>query len=272
MTSNLAEVYNWVIRGLRGCPLVGIIEGMLYGIIKYYQKCHAAAVLHSTKVQTPYCNKMYIWMEKAVAKASQQIVIAMGTHDNHFEITISIKGGVGRETTLATHQVNLGQQFNGQAECTCNKLMLLHVPCSHVLASLAQVGVSSGGCISTFYLKENVEQTWSGNFYGFMACGDFSVYNKDLPICLPPMDLLRHSHDRVGCPQTRRIHNDMDESEAGGPMRRCRTCEQFNHKTIDCPSSSSDPVDLQGGSTSENPRGRGRSGRHLMLEDYDYAV
>ncbi|RLN17564.1 hypothetical protein C2845_PM02G13480 [Panicum miliaceum] len=34
MTSNLAEVYNWVIRGFRGLPLIGIIEGMLYGMIK----------------------------------------------------------------------------------------------------------------------------------------------------------------------------------------------------------------------------------------------
>ena len=38
MTSNLAEVYNWVIRGLCGQPLVGIVEGILYGIIKYYKK------------------------------------------------------------------------------------------------------------------------------------------------------------------------------------------------------------------------------------------
>jgi hypothetical protein len=40
MTPNLAEVYNQVIRGLRGLPLIAIIEGMLYGIIKYYQKRH----------------------------------------------------------------------------------------------------------------------------------------------------------------------------------------------------------------------------------------
>ena len=165
MTSNLAQVYNWVIRGLRGCPLVEIIEGMLYGIINYYQKRHAAAVLHSTTVQTPYCNKMYIWMDKAVAKASQHIVIAMGTHDNRFEIIVRAKGGVGRETTLVTHEVNLGRQFDGRAECTCNKPMLLHVPCSHVLASLAQVRVSGGGYISTFYLKENEVQTWTREFF-----------------------------------------------------------------------------------------------------------
>ena len=30
MTTNLAEVYNWVIRGVRGMPLVGIIEYFFY--------------------------------------------------------------------------------------------------------------------------------------------------------------------------------------------------------------------------------------------------
>ena len=38
MTTNIVEVYNWVIRGLKGMPLVAIVEGMLHGIIGYYQK------------------------------------------------------------------------------------------------------------------------------------------------------------------------------------------------------------------------------------------
>jgi hypothetical protein len=175
---------------------------------------------------------MYKCLEKSVSKASQHKVPAMGTHDNRFQIIVRAKGGVGRETALVTHEVNLGRQFNGWAECTCNKPKLLHVPYSHMLASLSQVGVSSMGYISPFYLKDNIEQTWIGEFYVFMACGNFSVYNSDLPICLPPMHLLRHCHRKGGRPQTRRIRNDMDESEVGGPMRRCRTCEEFGHKTI----------------------------------------
>jgi hypothetical protein len=218
MTSNLAEVYNWVIRGLHGLPPIAIIEGMLYSIIKYYQKHHAAAVLYSSIVQTPYCNKMYKWLEKAVTKASRHIVLAMGTHENRFQTIVRAKGVVGWETTLVNHEVNLGRQFNGWAECTCHKPKLLHVPCSHVLASLSQVGVSSMGYISPFYSKDNVEQTWTCEFYGFMACGDFSVYNTDLPICLPPMHMLHHQYGKGEHPQTRRIRNDMDESEVGGPM------------------------------------------------------
>uniref|UniRef100_A0A0A9HEJ7 Uncharacterized protein n=1 Tax=Arundo donax TaxID=35708 RepID=A0A0A9HEJ7_ARUDO len=54
MTTNIAEVYNWVIRGLKGMPLVAIVEGVLYGIVGYYQKMHAVVVLHCTSIQTPY--------------------------------------------------------------------------------------------------------------------------------------------------------------------------------------------------------------------------
>ena len=46
MTTNIADVYNWVIRGLHGLPIIVIIEGMLYDIIGYYQKRHAAVVSH----------------------------------------------------------------------------------------------------------------------------------------------------------------------------------------------------------------------------------
>lgn len=289
MTSNLAEVYNWVIRGLRGLPLIGIIEGMLTGIVNYYQKRRLSAVAHNTTVQTPYCFKMYKHLEKSVTKASQHMVQPFGNVEKRFQVTVRAKGGIGMETTLISHNVNLGEVFNGWAECECNKPKLLHVPCSHVIASLAKVGASSMPYISSFYLKENVEQTWTGEFYGFLAYVNISVYNQDLPVCLPPMELLRHCTGKGGRPQTRRIRNDMDEAEVGGPMRRCRTCEQFGHKTIACPTtnepSTSAPTNDGGGaSTSDGVnastsatrgrgrRGRGRRGGRTFHEEPGYAV
>ena len=238
------------------------MEGILFGIIKYYQKRHAAAVLHSTTVQTPWCMKMYNHLDKSVTKASEHISTRLSSHLHRFQLTCKGKGGAGQDTVVVTHEVNLGMVFDGWAECTCNKPKLLHVPCSHVLACLAQVRVDSMPYISSFYLKENVEQTWIGEFYGFMACGNFTVYNSDFPICLSSMDMLRHCIGKGGRPQTRRIRNDMDEAEAGGPMRRCRTCEQFGHKTNACPTT----TEGASASTSGSRRGRGRN------EDQDYAV
>ena len=71
MTTNIAEVYNWVIRGLRGLPIVAIVEGMLHGIIGYYQKRHAAAVIHCTTMRTPYAKRMMEYLEKKNIEGSR---------------------------------------------------------------------------------------------------------------------------------------------------------------------------------------------------------
>ena len=78
MTTNIVEVYNWVIRRLKGMPMVAILEGILHGIIGYYQKRHATAVLHSTTMQTPYCQQMMGYMNDKSKKAQQHIVPAFG--------------------------------------------------------------------------------------------------------------------------------------------------------------------------------------------------
>ena len=109
MTSNLAKVYNWITRGLRSLPLIAIVEDMLYGVIKYYQKRHATSVLHSTTVSA----KMYRHLNKAVTKAENHLAVPMGLDEHHFQVTMRTKGGVGQDTVLVTHDVKLGFEFNG---------------------------------------------------------------------------------------------------------------------------------------------------------------
>ncbi|CAD6222280.1 unnamed protein product [Miscanthus lutarioriparius] len=43
MTTNSFEVYNWMLRGVRGLPLVGIVEFYLYRTIKYFMERYAVA-------------------------------------------------------------------------------------------------------------------------------------------------------------------------------------------------------------------------------------
>ena len=43
MTTNLAEVYNWVLRGVRSLALVGIIEFFLYRTCEYFRDRYAVA-------------------------------------------------------------------------------------------------------------------------------------------------------------------------------------------------------------------------------------
>lgn len=62
MTTNIAEVYNWVIRGFRSQPLVVIVECVLHGTIGYFRERHANAALYAVNSQTPYCSKITAYM------------------------------------------------------------------------------------------------------------------------------------------------------------------------------------------------------------------
>ena len=65
MTTNLAEIYNWVLRGQRGLPLVAFVEGMLHGTIRYFQERYQTAVLHmSTFTETPFSVIVMQYMEQ----------------------------------------------------------------------------------------------------------------------------------------------------------------------------------------------------------------
>ena len=77
MTTNLAEVYNWVIRGLRSQPLVAIVEGVLHGTIGYFRERHANAALHAANPHTPYCSKITAYMQAKTEKAQSHTVFVM---------------------------------------------------------------------------------------------------------------------------------------------------------------------------------------------------
>uniref|UniRef100_I1PJB4 CCHC-type domain-containing protein n=1 Tax=Oryza glaberrima TaxID=4538 RepID=I1PJB4_ORYGL len=67
----------------------------------------------------------------------------------------------------------------------------------------------------------------------------------DKRIYVPDLDLLKAGKGRR---QTRRLRNDMDASEAGGPVRRCEDCLQYGHRTRDCKNNK------EGTSSSMEPR------------------
>ena len=81
MTTNITEVYNWIIRGLHGLPLVAIVEGMLYDIIGYYHKKHATAIIHYTTMHTSYANRMMAHLQNKNEKAVEYMVHSMGIND-----------------------------------------------------------------------------------------------------------------------------------------------------------------------------------------------
>ena len=63
-TTNHAECYNMVIRHVRGFPLVGSVEFIMYGCVRYFRERYASAtsLLHDPGVR--FCGNVNEYMEK----------------------------------------------------------------------------------------------------------------------------------------------------------------------------------------------------------------
>lgn len=243
MTTNLAEVYNFVLRGNRALPLTAIVEGVFHGTLKYFRERRERAVKHMmNNPATPYCEKVMQYMEKKINKAKLHTVLAVGNQERRYEVRLPTdKFGTANE--IKTQEVKIGSELRPTCECTCNKPKLLHLPCSHVLAACGQLKMDAISFVSEYYLKDSVLNTWTGEMYGFRAMGNFNKVNIEEREYMPDPRLMRTSRGRR---RSARIRNDMDESEAGGCTRQCVLCSNFGHRDKHCP--------VFG-------RGRGRGGR-----------
>ena len=65
MTTNLAEVYNWVLRGVRSLPLIGIVEFFLYRTCEYFRDRYAVAQKDMVDNHKVYGYKVTEYMEAA---------------------------------------------------------------------------------------------------------------------------------------------------------------------------------------------------------------
>ena len=59
MTTNLAEIYNFVLRGNISLPLTSLVEGVLHGTMTYFRERWLEAVKDIEYFpNTPYCRKI----------------------------------------------------------------------------------------------------------------------------------------------------------------------------------------------------------------------
>ena len=174
MTSNLAEVYNWVLRGSRGLPLVGIVESVLYGTTTYLQDRYSKASLHiQTHNTTPYCAAVMAYMVEKSKKWQRHMARRSGNVERRFEITLRHITGFGVANEEKIQEVQFDD--HGGCACSCNKPMLYHKSCSHVLAAAAMTKMEPRAFVSEYFKKESVLNTWSGELWGYRIAGSFTT-------------------------------------------------------------------------------------------------
>ena len=189
-------------------------------------------------------------------------VVRMGNQEPRYEVRLPTERfGAGNEQR--THEVTIGLDAPPTCECTCNKPRLLHLPCSHVLAVCGQMGMNPISFVSPYYMKEAVVETWTWEMTGFRVVGNFNKVNPGERQYVPNPALMRTSIRRR---KSRRIRNDMDESEAGGCTRQCLYCNLFGHREKHCPKYGLGPDTDPATDPAPDPatipgRGRGRGNR-----------
>ena len=84
-------------------------------------------------------------------------------------------------------------------------------------------------CFSIFH-KKAATQTWCHEIYDIGILGPFTQKNPH-PMLIPDLATKRG----IGRRQTRRIRNEMDESEAGKKKKCCNLCGADGHTYKKCP-------------------------------------
>src|SRR6266511_952872 len=229
MTTNQAESYNMVMRGVRCLSLVGIVEFIMYGCTKYFRDLYHAV---SPTVNNPaivFGNRITEYMHEPITKAHRRHVRPMGTREQRFEVACKDRSrrGVRRERVLQECLL----REDSTAACTCHKPKLLHLPCSHVIAACVESGVQPRSFVSPYFTKEAVASTWEHELYGIGVFGMFTQENTQVWY-IPDPETKRTGPGRR---QTRRIRNGMDESEAGKVPKRCTQCNNYGHNYKKCP-------------------------------------
>jgi hypothetical protein len=163
------------------------------------------------------------YMTKKAASAQLHYVWQRGTQELKFEVASKDRAQRGMRRQTPVKQCIL--KFDGTYCCSCMRLKLLHIPYSHVMAACADIEYPIDIYVSHFFKKETIASTWQYEIYGFRMLGSFTEAANPVIYILDPRTA-RVKRERR---QTRRIRNDMDESELRTRIQRCSACNQSRH-------------------------------------------
>ena len=111
-----------------------------------------AASINISNHQIQFCTRVTQYMQQKIEK-----VISTGTMEHRFEVLCKDRTGRGirRDRVVQESLITV----DGKAFCSCMKLKLLHLPCSHLIAAWAESGLQPGLFVSPYFSKESAVST-----------------------------------------------------------------------------------------------------------------
>ncbi|XP_071683613.1 uncharacterized protein [Lolium perenne] len=161
MTSNMSEVYNGVLKGVRALPITALITETWNRTLSYFaDRVQVANTRYVMNKQ--WSEKMQRHLDEKAEKSKSHGFRQIDAHNNKWEIHVRAKYVKGHHRGSRKKAVQLGPNT---CECSCNKPKLLGYPCSHVLRAAAAQNISVENYISPYFNIQNLLGTWNGEFW-----------------------------------------------------------------------------------------------------------
>uniref|UniRef100_A0A2N9G675 SWIM-type domain-containing protein n=1 Tax=Fagus sylvatica TaxID=28930 RepID=A0A2N9G675_FAGSY len=144
MTTNLSECFNGVLKGARSLPIIALVKFTFCKLVSYFDDRRAKIQdqLSSGEVYNKYAMDILL---RCREKAKGHTVTRFDRNQSVFDIrTHSNLGSSYRGDH--THQIKLQEKT-----CTCGKLQMLKIPCSHVIACCAYQNIDIRQYIDSCY-------------------------------------------------------------------------------------------------------------------------
>ncbi|KAK1394873.1 hypothetical protein POM88_013929 [Heracleum sosnowskyi] len=131
MTKNMAKSWNNAIKTSRKLLVVALVKALYYKVVSYFDQCCVEIQKQAVDGNefTKHANKV---MNKWKERATGHHVTKVDRNNWVFEVITMKRGQKGGKKQIVRLQERI---------CTCNKWKTYHIPCSHVLACCASVGM-----------------------------------------------------------------------------------------------------------------------------------
>ena len=128
MTTNMFEVFNGVLKGVRNLPITALLQLTFYRVNNYFtvRREHGASRLASGEEFIPHIDAK---IKAKVVKAGSHKVVLYDHVEKRFHVKTRHSVGSSNRKPR-TYHVNLQRR-----SCKCNKTLLLGFPCSHIFVA-----------------------------------------------------------------------------------------------------------------------------------------
>ncbi|KAI0500776.1 hypothetical protein KFK09_018993 [Dendrobium nobile] len=219
MTTNAAESFNGVLKRARGLPIQALITAIYYNIISMFMRRLEFIATEEQQNNNFFAPRVQTLVKK-IEEEARRMPEPIRLNLNEFQVV---------DMSSRSYRVDI---LDGRrCKCSCEKPMLYHSPCSHVVCCLALLRRSHFEYVSPYYTTTNYKLSYSGEFHHIPNKDEWGEHNPISGIMplLPP-----NYRRRSGRPRTNRYRNTMDEAQAGS-SRLCGACHLAGHNKATCP-------------------------------------